>query len=200
MLVALDMIERENGPPLFVEPFAGNNVASGEFSLGPRVVYDAVTGDVTAFVPAPVLKYNDGYWNAYTLGAASFTSSLLGNKLPSYSAKVLEWQFVPSGLVEISPFADLFIADDLITWRLRKPVPGRPEAAVLSFERPLPAGLNLAELTQRAGLPDANYVDFYNHREIVTLRVPFAIEIVPEPGAMAVVVVALTSVCLRRCR
>ena len=50
------------------------------------------------------------------------------------------------------------------------------------------------------GDPASNYVDYFNHRGVVTLQVPLSLVIVPEPGCVIQVILAIGMVWCRRVR
>jgi hypothetical protein len=222
MLTAFDALEKASGPPQFVAPVDGNDVPGripwganpnpGEFSSGPGIMYDPVSGNVTAFVPAAVLKLDygaDEYWKGYTLADVSIATQLLGNGMPSYSSEIFEWQYSSRALEEKMPLAEVSITGNLVNW---KPLDSATDstsqfpqykavAAVIHFERPLPPGLSLAELRQLAeSSQESNFVDYFNHRGIVTQHVPFSLGIVPEPRNAIQVILAIIIVWCSRLR
>jgi hypothetical protein len=83
------------------------------------------------------------------------------------------------------------------------PTAGKLVAATADFGSLLPPNLSLMEvrhLLAGDGL-SPGYVDYANHRGIVTLRVPMSLHVIAEPGAaelMCAALAILTSLSTRR--
>jgi hypothetical protein len=77
----------------------------------------------------------------------------------------------------------------------------RPAAAVVDFGAVLLSGLARADFAAMGfGDPASNYVDYFNHRGIVTLQVALSLSIVPEPSAGSqLLLVAIIAWCARHC-
>jgi hypothetical protein len=214
-----DRLEASNPVRDFVPPFVGTNTLREcvgaacpdgpvRWSFAATLVYDWNTGNLSAEIPAAVL--DDGrptapnYEKIYIIDSLAIDSRLLPYGKTELNSTVLGWseQGGPLELVAAAPTIlrssnqAFWIPNGLIlpgSW----PPSVRPAAAVIDFGAALPAGLIQADFAALGfGDPASNYVDYFNHRSIVTLRLPLSLEIVPEPSTLVEFGVALPLVLL----
>jgi hypothetical protein len=108
----------------------------------------------------------------------------------------LAWGY--AGPLAAVPATDaLTITQDQITWRSTavfggttglygEPLQSKIVAAVVNLGPVLPPGLSLATLEDEIFPdPSVNVVDYYNHRGVITLTVPFSLGIIPEPSTLS---------------
>ncbi|HJQ79256.1 MAG TPA: hypothetical protein VJ828_04840, partial [Lacipirellulaceae bacterium] len=202
ILTAYDGIEQSHDSRIFVTPRAGNDVPL-DLSMGPKLIYEPASGQLSAQIPAVVVhnaRFFDGtsqYTKLYSLSSATIGSEVVSLEAPFLNGTAYAWRNGIGSLYQIHPdiesaevncclSCDASLVCDSIppVW----PLIGRTVAASINFGQILPPKLSHAELqllTQDGTL--AAFVDYANHRGVVTLRVPMLLHVVPEPGAALLV-------------
>jgi hypothetical protein len=218
-----DQLEASNPVRDFVPPFVGANplpncVGAGcpvdpvRWSFAATLVYNRNTGNLSAEIPAAVL--DDGapptpnYEKIYTLDSLAIDSRLLPYEKTNLASTIFGWQqpFGPLETIDMSPSvlrseAQLVWAPNGLIFPGFWPPAVRPAAAVIDFGFPLLPGLVQADFAALGfGDPATNYVEYFNHRGIVTLHVPLSLEIVPEPDSVIQVILAIIIVWCSRLR
>lgn len=225
-----DRAEASNAEREFVPPVAGSEpprpcvgafcpLDEEPFSQPPELIYDWNTGNLSARISAAVLNVGatpSSYWaSAYTLAQLSIDSHLLPVEVAAPRSTTFVWQ-TGGGALEVTDFIPQlsesgghYVWEPIdwspVVWPLEGtgiwPPAGKPVAAVVDFGSVLPPGLTGADFS-RLGIDDSrsNYVDYFNHRGIVTLHVPLSLEIVPEPSAAIQVILAIIMLWCCRAR
>ncbi len=136
-------------------------------------------------------------------------------EIPTIQASTFTWTL--EGLGHISSGMDVTTTDGQILWQptystdpstdplesISIPPTGKVTAAIIDFGAALPKGLTNLEVESifsPNGL-STSFVDYSNHRDVVTLTVPFSVTVVPEPTEAAEGAIALIiSACCSRSR
>jgi hypothetical protein len=142
--------------------------------------------------PAP------NYVKIYTIDNLAIDSRLLPYEQTELNSTVLAWSESDGPLEAIVTAPTILRSSDQAFWIPSGLIlPGswptslRPAAAVIDFGAALPPGLARADFAALGfGDPASNYVNYFNHRGIVTLRVPLSLAIVPEPSTATSLCVA----------
>lgn len=200
----IDSAEASNPQRLFVPPVAGsdtpqlcsgigcpNATALVSASAVPELIYDSTSGHLSASIPAAALNLAgefSPYWDKiYSIAQVSFDSRLFERNVASARSVVLGWQNGGQPLEPIDTIPIVSIEADRYLWMPtdRSLFPLSSAAALIDFGS-VPPGLTAADFA-RLGVGDsgANYVDYFNHRGVVSLHVPLTVTVVPEPTTPA---------------
>jgi hypothetical protein len=225
-----DRAEASNPERIFVPPVAGSETPrpcvgafcpldEEPFSQPPELIYDWNTGNLSARISAAVLNVGptpSSYWaSVYTLAQLSVDSRLLPAGAGAPRSTTFVWH-TGGGPLETTDFVPQasesgghYVWEPMdwspVVWPLEGtgiwPRAGKPVAAVVDFGPVLPPRLTGADFS-RMGIDDSrsSYVDYFNHRGIVTLHVPLSLEIVPEPSNVIQVILAISMVWCSRLR
>jgi hypothetical protein len=225
-----DHLEASSPERIFVAPVAGLGtprpcvgancpVDESPFSQPPELIYDSNTGNLSAKISAVVLNVGAPTirnWDSiYTLAQLAVDSRLFPAAAATPGSTTFVWQtgggplettdFIPEVLESGGHYVWEPMDWSPVEWPLEGtgiwPPAGKPVAAVVNFGPVLPPGLTGADFS-RMGIDDSrsNYVDYFNHRGIVTLHVPLSLEIVPEPRNVIQVILAIIMVWCSRLR
>lgn len=219
-----DSYESLEFPRDFLAPILGNDVFGPStelflnnkvraFSDGPQLLYEPSSGGLTAIIPAAVIDIGregvPNYVKLYSLADVSIDSRQLHGSWSLPTSTSLAWGL--TGPLAAVPATDaLTITQDQITWRTTavfggttglygEPLESKIVAAVVNLGLVLPRGLTFQELEQSIFPGQSlNYVEYYNHRGVVTFTVPLTLGIVPEPTTFAELVSACALILARR--
>jgi hypothetical protein len=191
MLTSFDGLEQAL-PRAYVAPRIGNDVQR-PFGRPPQFVYDPNTGDLRAELPAAILDGGDFFTlNIYSLSKAAFTFNSIDLTPLRPTAELFVWDAGQGPLVNYNLNSEFVIAGRSVEWHTPSlitspnwPLYSKVVAANIDFGPVLPPSLSQNDLEQ-VGFTDAslNYVEYYNHRGIVTQHVPFSLGFIPEPSNM----------------
>jgi hypothetical protein len=211
IFAAIDSAEASDRQRAFIPPVAGMDdpqpctgadctsatplVSS---SVVPELIYDDLSGHLSASIPA--VSLNKGgevfpYWaKIYSIARVSFDTRLFQRNVASPNSAVLDWQN-GGGPLEILDTTPIVSEDvDHYSWAPtdRSLFPSfRPAAAIIDFGNALPPGLTEADFARLSvGDSSANYVDYFNHRGVVSLHLPLRVVVVPEPTTDALLLFA----------
>jgi hypothetical protein len=215
-----DRLEASNPDRDFVPPFAGTNTMRNcvgwecpvdpvRWSFAPTLVYDWNTGNLSAEIPAAVINAGRPdapvYEKIYTINSLAIDSHLLPYATTHLNSTVLGWSEQNDGPLElVAADPTILRSNDLAFWIPSGlmlpgswPPSARPAAAVIDFGAALPSGLTRSDFAALGfGDPESNYVNYFNHRGIVTLRVPLSLAIVPEPSNLIEAFIAALTIAL----
>lgn len=223
-----DTVEASNPIRDFVQPVAGADIRPPCVGAGcpdgpppplpgPALRYDWSTGKLSASIPAALLDVGPpssagitNYQKIYTLAGVVIDSRMLPDGVFAIDSTVFGWQLLRGPLEVLPPTAEISRTSTSLVWRplgLNLPPSGMPAdgpvAAVVDFGAVLQPELSRAEL-QQIVLPDPslNFVEYLNHRGVVSFRAPLSIEVVPEPstGQAAVITLSIAGMLLAEAR
>jgi hypothetical protein len=209
VLTAYDELEKSEVPRIFISPRTNNDVHAKD-RLGPKLTYDPSSGDLKAEVPAVVIDTGSfPYAKLYSISSASIGWSLFPFEEMSLKQSAYSWRNGIGSLNEI--IADFIFSeiDGKFAWHpigiidpMAEPLAWpnqRAVAGVVDFGHVLPSGLTKAEV-ERLLMPNGTtpaFVDYANHRGIVTLRVPMPLRVIAEPAAGPLIAAAFCFLAIR---
>jgi hypothetical protein len=166
-------------------------------SVSPKLIYDDTSGHLLASIPAASINLGGDPYPAwakiYSIAQVSFDSRLFQRNVPSPNSVVLGWQSGGGPLEAMETIPIVSEEADRYLWMPtdRSLFPLSSAAALIDFGNVLPPGLTAANFARLSvGDLGATYVDYFNHRGVVSLHVPLTVVVVPEPTTLALLLAA----------
>lgn len=193
------------GPCTGADCASVNGLASSLAS--PRLIYDDTSGHLLASIPAASINLAGDAFPAwakiYSIAQVSFDSRMFQRNVPSPNSVVLGW---PSGGGPLEAMDTIPIVSAEVDRYLWMPTdrslfPLSSAAALIDFGDVLPPGLTAADFARLSvGDSGANYVDYFNHRGVVSLHIPLTVVVVPEPTTPALLLAACLLIAASKIR